>query len=66
MSEKEHAPRIDIARSTLLCIEKGDAVVGMCPVFQEATLIGVDLFVPESAKLVDARLDSNREALCRR
>ena len=44
----------------------GYLAVRMCPVFQEATLIGVDLFVPESAKLVDARLDSNREAQCRR
>ena len=51
MSEHEFASRIGVARSTLQLIEKGVPSVAIGLVLEAATLVGVDLFVPEATTL---------------
>lgn len=51
MSEHDLASRIGVARSTLQLIEKGAPSVAVGLVLEAATLVGVDLFVPEATTL---------------
>ena len=51
MSEHELAARVGIARSTLQRMENGDPRVEIGLVLEAATIVGVDLFVPEATTL---------------
>lgn len=51
MSEHDLAARAGIARSTLQLVERGNPSVAIGLVFEAATLVGVDLFVPEATTL---------------
>lgn len=50
-TEHELAERAGLSRATLQKIEKGDPSVAIGRVFEVASLVGVRLFDPESARL---------------
>jgi transcriptional regulator with XRE-family HTH domain len=58
-TEQELAQRAGLSRATLQKIEKGDLSVALGLVFEVASLVGVRLFDPDSARLAShiARTD---------